>query len=238
MQHNFLVYSLWIIFSTAIVLAPLTLSNDNRKNFVKQNFALAAATPQFQQTITAGTLLTDIRDNSRVTVASPTVAMSAINASFGCASTTGTFGSSTQRIYVDNPSAANNGWTLSLAATGGVTSLWTSASSTFDFNDPTTSGCADGGDADTKIGDMTLNPTVGTITADYTTGSSIVGISKGAQASFNEGTVNSITIMSAANTASSTWRGYMTGIGVVQTIPAEQQAQAYTLGMTLTVVAN
>ncbi|MEI7498352.1 MAG: hypothetical protein WCK11_03660 [Candidatus Falkowbacteria bacterium] len=217
-----------IVFGLTVNFAPLIfLSNE----------AQAAATPQFQQIITAGTLLTDIRDNSRVTVASPTVAMSAINASFGCASTTGTFGSSTQRIYVDNPSAANNGWTLSLAATGGATSYWTSASSTFDFNDPTTAGCTDGADADTLSGQMSINPSGSTITAEYTSGSSILGISKGSNSAFNQGTTDSITIMSAANTASSTWRGYQTGIGVVQTIPAEQPAQSYTLGMTLTVTA-
>src|SRR6476620_10907082 len=94
-------------------------------SFSGANYVFGASTSDFSQTINAGTLTTDIRDASRVSVTSPSVSMSAKTFSFNCPSggsaSTGTFGSSTQRIYVDNPNAANNGWTLTLAATSGAT---------------------------------------------------------------------------------------------------------------------
>jgi hypothetical protein len=206
-------------------------------------YMFAASTSDFSQVINAGTLTTDIRDASRVTVASPSVSMSAKTFSFDCQSggsaSTGTFGTNTQRVYIDNPDAADNGWNLAIAATSGVTSLWQNGGSTanFDFNDAGGSGCTDGADADTKGGQLTINPAVGSITTDYS-GSSTTGISLGSSGSFVQSTTDSITIVTATNTSADIWRGYITGVSMSQTIPAEQAADTYTINLTLTVTSS
>jgi hypothetical protein len=207
--------------------------------------AFAASNSTFNQTVNSGTLSTDIMDASRVTVASPSVAMSAKSFSFDCqaggSASTGTFGTNTERIYVSNGDAADNGWTLTIAATGGATARWQNggASQFMDFNDPTgaTAGCTDGGDADTTPGQLTLDPNAGTLTADC--GSCVTtNVTKGSSAGFNQGTVDSVTILNAAAGSNDVWRGYLTGVGVSQTVPAETPADAYTLDLTLTVTAS
>jgi hypothetical protein len=202
----------------------------------------AASNSNFTQTINAGTLATDIRDNNRVSVANPSVGMSAIAYPFACltggSAPTGTFGTNTERIYVDNPGNANNGWSLTLAATGGATTLWQNCGSSqnYDFNDPGGSGCTDGGDADSRPGQMTVNPSVGTITADCAS-CTTTGITTGASAAYNQGTTDSITLLSAAAGSDDFGRWYLTGANVSQTIPAEQAADSYTINLTLTVTA-
>lgn len=201
----------------------------------------AANTPTFNQTINAGVLSTDILDASRVTVASPSVSMSTKSFLFTCASggsaSTGTFGSNTQRIYVINPSAANNGWTLTMAATSGTTSTWTDGgSNTYDFNDSSSSGCGDGADADSAAGQLTIDPSVSTLTTDCTS-CSTTNVTKGSNASFAEGSVDSVTLLSASAASDDIWRGYLTGVSLSQTIPAEQTPASYTINMTLTATA-
>ena len=202
----------------------------------------AASNSNFTQTINAGTLATDIRDDNRVTVASPSVGMSAISYPFACLTggsrPSGTFGTNTERIYVDNPGNANNGWTLTLAATGGATTLWQNGGSTqnYDFNDPGGSGCTDGGDADSRPGQMSVDPTVGTITPDCAT-CGTTGITTGSASAYNQGTTDSITLVNAASGSDDFGRWYLTGADVDQTIPAEQAADSYTINLTLTVTA-
>jgi hypothetical protein len=198
----------------------------------------------FTQTINAGTLATDIRDASRNAVASPSVAMGTKTFSFDCLSggsaSTGTFGTNTERIYVDNPDAADNGWTLTLAATGGATTLWenTGATKTYDFNDSSGSGCTDGADADSKGGQMTVDPSVGTLTADCGT-CATTNITKGSSNAFVEGTTNNITLLTGAAGSDDVGRWYFTGVSMSQTIPAEQPADStYDINLTLTVTAS
>lgn len=213
-------------------------------------FLLVSATPVYAannsdltQSITAGTLATDVLDASRVPVASPTAAMSAKTFSFTCQSggsaSTGTLGTNTQRIYVTNPDAADNGWTLTMAATSGATSRWANGGVTqfFDFNDPTTSGCTDGGDADTSGGQLTVDPTAGTLTTDCTSCVS-TNVSLGSSAAFSQGATDSITLLNASAASNDVWRGYLTGATLSQTLPAEQAVDSYTLNFTITVTAS
>jgi hypothetical protein len=206
------------------------------------SYTFGASNSNFGQTINAGTLSTDIRDASRTPVVSPSVAMSATTVSFDCqqggTASTGTFGSNTQRIYVDNKNAANNGWTLALAATSGATSKWTGATYNFDFNDAggSPAGCGDGTDPDSLAGQMTVDASVGTLTADCTK-CTTANISKGASSSYVEGTTDSITLLSATSTASKVGRWYLTGVAVKQTIPPDQEADSYTINMSLTATA-
>lgn len=200
-----------------------------------------AATPTLNQTITAGTLSTDILDGSRNPVASPSASLTSKAFSFDCQSggsaSTGTLGTTSEREYVINPGAANNGWTLSIAATSGATARWTNGSAFFDFNDAGTSGCTDGADTDTQAGQLTINPSAATLTADCTS-CTTANITKGSSTAFVEGTTDSVTLLSAAAASDDNWRGYLYGSSLSQTIPAEQAAGSYTLNMTLTVTAS
>ena len=205
----------------------------------------AANTPTLNQTINAGTISTDILDSGRSPVASPSAAFGAKTFSFDCqyggSASTSSLGTASQRLYVINPNAAVNGWTLSIAPTSGATATWANggATQTYDFNDPTGSnpGCDDGADGDTKAGQLAVDPSASTINLDCLTCSS-TNVSKGSSTAFNQGTVDSITLANASAASDDIWRGYMTGIVMSQTIPAEQPADSYSLNMTVTAVAN
>lgn len=199
----------------------------------------AANNTNVTQTINSGTLVTDIRDASRVTVASPTFAMAGTTFSFNCQTTTGTIGSATQRLYVDNPGAANAGYTLTLAATAGATGLWNNAgvSQSFDFNDPTTAGCTDGADADAKGGQLTVDPAAATLTADCSS-CTVTGITKGTATAYSQAVTDSVTLLTAAAGSDDVGRWYLTGIGLSQAIPGEQPNDSYTINLTATVTAS
>ena len=184
----------------------------------------AAPQGQLTQSITAGTLTTDIRDASYVTVASPTFGLSALNISNDCQTSTGTYGSASQRVYVDNPGGADSGWNLSIAATDGAGALWEDGANNYDFDDPAGSGCTGG--------QMTLDPNAGTLSADAGT---TTGITKGTQTAFNSN--NSINLLAAAAGSDDIFRGYITGIGISQEVPASTPAGTYTIDLTQTVLA-
>ena len=205
--------------------------------------ASAANTPDLTQAITAGTLSTDILDNNRATVASPSSALSSKSFSFNCQSggsaSTGLLGTNTQRLYVINPDGADNGWTLTVAATSGATSVWenTGATQTFDFNDSGGSGCTDGGDADSRPGQLSVDPSVGTLSTDCLSCTSS-NVTLGSSSSFVQGTTDSITLLNAGAASNDVWRGYLTGVGLSQTIPAEQSVENYDINFTVTVTAS
>ena len=183
-------------------------------------YAATTATSELSQTINAGTLSTDIRDTGDAVVSNPTFAMGAVNVSTSAQTATGTFGEAGKRISVDNPGGANNGWTLTLNATTPGTGKWTSGSNTYQYNGNATTG------------QLTVNPAAGTLTSMV--GSS-TGITLGSQAAFS-GT-SPVTLISAAAGSDDVWRGYVTGVGLSQAIPAGQAAGTYTLPMTQTVTA-
>lgn len=183
--------------------------------------AALTANSQLTQQINAGTLSTDIRDAAGAVVATPSFAMSAVSLSNSQQTSTGTFGSNTQRITVDNPGGANNGWTLALNATTPGTGTWTSGANTYAYN-----GTA-------ATGQLTVNPTPSVLTA--ATGAT-TNITKGTAAAFSGTTP--VTLLTAAAASDDIWNGYLTGVGLSQTIPASQQGGAYTLNMTQTVTAS
>jgi len=201
----------------------------------------ASSTSNFQQTINAGSLSVDIVDSSYVTVASPAVAMGAITFSFACQDATGTFGTNTERIYVKNPDAADSGWTVSLAASA-PTAVWDSAGTDFDFNDPGTGGCVDDGvttDVDGLGGQMTVDPSVGTLDVGQCTSCVVTNVSKGSSNAYVEGTTNSITILDAAADSNDIGDWRLTGVAITQKVPAEQPAAAdYNINMVLSIVAK
>ena len=206
--------------------------------FGSVSYVYASSTSNFTQTVNAGTLAVDIVDASYVTVGSPSVTMDAVTFSFGCQTATGSFGSASQVIYVSNPDAADNGWTVSLAASA-TTAVWDSAGTDYDFNDPTTSGCTDSGDADSVGGELTVNPNAGTLAAGQCASCVTTNVSKGSSNSFEEGVTDSITILTGAAGSNDIGDWKLTGVSLSQTVPAEQPAASdYDISMVLSILAS
>jgi hypothetical protein len=201
-------------------------------------YVLASSTSSFTQIITAGTLAADIVDNNWDSVASPSVTFPSKFFSFACQASTAEFGSWSQRIYVRNPGAVAGAWTLTMAAPLS-TSVWTSAGTPFDYNDPTSSGCSDGADADAVGGQMTVDPSVGTLGIGACATCTATDVSKGASSAYSEGVTNTVTLISALDTADEIGDWYLTGVSVMQTIPAEQAVAAdYAISMMITATAS
>ena len=200
--------------------------------------ALASSTSNFQYTINAGTLAVDIVDASYVTVASPSVVLTTGTFSFSCGTATGTFGSASQVIYISNPDAADNGWTVSLAGSA-TTAVWDSAGTDYDFNDSTGSGCTDGADADALGGQMTVDPSVGTLAVGQCASCATTSVTKGSSSAFVQGTTDSITILTGAAGSNDIGDWKLTGVSISQKVPAEQPAASdYDVNMVLSIVAS
>jgi len=192
--------------------------------------ASASSQPTLNQTVNAGTLSTNILQSDDVTpVASPSVAFPAKNVGFSCQTSAATLGDTNNKLNVTNL-ASNNGWTLTMAATGGFTANWDDgASNTYKFNDATASGCTNG--------QMSVDPSVSTLTADCSSACTNTNITKGSATSFNHAlSADNVTLMTSSS--GTPWAGYLTGVGLSQKIPASQHAGNYSLGMTITITAN
>ena len=186
-----------------------------------------------------GSLDVDIVDGSGVSVANPLVSFGLLTPALICQTSTATLGSSTQKIRLSNGSASN-GWSVSIAATAGSTALWsTTGGSKYDFNDSSGSpaGCGDGGDADTYAGQLSLSPSASTVTA-LSGCSNATGITKGSNAAYSEGSINSITLLSASSSADMYCYWDITGIGLSQKVPPSTPVGTYTLDLTVTAVAS
>ncbi len=199
------------ISSLALALAVVVIASPSA-------YAALTATSVLSQTINTGTASTDIRDAGGSVLSNPTISMNAATLSTSQQTVTGTFGSASQRITVDNPGGANNGWTLSLNATTPGTGTWTSGGNTYAYNGATAA-----------LGQLTVNPSVGTITPVV---GGATGVTLGTSSTFSASTP--ITLVSAAAGSADIWNGYATGIGLSQTIPANSPAGTYTLNMTQT----
>ena len=184
-------------------------------------YAATSANSQLSQAITAGALSTDVRSGTNTVVASPSFAMSSAVASTSVQTSTGTLGTPTQRLSVDNPGGANNGWTLAINATVPGTGNWTNGTQTYPYNGTSTTG------------QLTLSPNLATITP--VTGGA-TGVTQGTSSAFTGSTP--ITIMTASSSAAKVWNGYMTGVGLSQVIPAGQAVGSYSLNLTQTVTAS
>lgn len=184
-------------------------------------YAATTSNSQLSQAITSGVLSTDIRDASSTLVASPSFSMTGVAASTSVQTATGTLGTNTQRLSVDNPNGGGaTGWTLSINATTPGTGTWTSGGNSYPYNGTSTTG------------QLTVDPSVGTIAAN--TGG-LTGVTKGTSTAFTAS--SPITLMTAGSTAAKIWNGYITGVGLSQTVPAGQAVGTYIFNLTQTVTA-
>lgn len=183
-------------------------------------------------------LSADIVDAAGVPVAAPAVAMATQTFGFGCQTSTGTIGSATQKIRVNN-TTATPGWVLSIAPTAAAASAkWSDGTNSYDVNDPTSAGCSDGADGDALAGQLTINPS--TVTLTPATGCTNTGITLGTSTALSQGVTDAVTIATGGATAGINCYWDITGVSVSQTIPAEQAVSTtgYTLSLTLTIIAQ
>jgi hypothetical protein len=184
-----------------------------------------------------GMLGVDIVDSSGCPVASPGISMASNDFSFACGTPTGTLGAASQKVRLTN-TTGNPAWSLTIAATGGNTTLWSTGGVNYDFNDGAGSptGCGDGADADSgEAGQLSLDPSGATITPK--SGCDTTGLSLGSSASFAQGVLDSLTLATASGANTNCYWDF-TGIGVSQKVPPEQTPGTYTLNLTVTVTAN
>jgi hypothetical protein len=181
----------------------------------------------------AGVFSVDIVDGSGNPVSNPSVAMGAAAMAFGTQVTRGTLGAVAQSIRMTN-TTSNIRWSLSIAAKDGNTTKWSASGAEYDFNDPTANG-ADGPDRDYIGGQMSLDPSVGSISPK--SGCTTMGLSLGSPASFSEGVNDSITLLSANIAASTNCYWDLTGVSVSQVIPTGIPTGNYSLDMTITATA-
>lgn len=182
-----------------------------------------------------GTLGADIVDGSGTSVGSPSITMSVLSTVFNCTQSTGTLGTPAEHIRVSNMSA-NAGWNLSLAPTDGPTALWRNVGNIaqYDFNDPTgsTPGCQDGSDVDSVAGLLSVQMAAATLTPQ--SGCSTTNINFGADNTFDEGTTDSVPLLTAAAGSNTECYWDLAGITLKQQIPAEQAPGTYSINFTIT----
>lgn len=192
----------------------------------------ASDTTQLSQSI-SGAIDVQIVDESGNAVASPAVVFPGKSFATTYQTSDATLGTASQKMRLTNPSGTTDTWTLNVAATDGASAAWSNGTNSYDFNDATASA-EDGADTDSFGGQMTIDPSVGTIAG--VGGTPTTNVSKGTSDSFTEGSVDSIDLMSASAGASKPGQWDLTGVSLSQSIPASQATGSYTLDLTLTAV--
>jgi len=188
---------------------------------------------EYPEITTGGVLEVDIVDAGGTPVVSPSVIMTSEQVSFASETSTGTLGVTGQRVRVTN-TTSNPQWSLSIAADNGSTAFWDGTSADFDFNDPT-SNASDGGDSDILGGQLSIDPSVATITPEG--GCTTTGITLGSSSAFSEGVTDAITLASSGGGADTSCYWDFTDIDLSQTIPAEQIADSYSIDMVVSIIA-
>ncbi|OYX44020.1 hypothetical protein B7Y94_00335, partial [Candidatus Saccharibacteria bacterium 32-49-12] len=185
-------------------------------------YAQSTADSKLTQTISAGTINTNFTDASGATVSNPSFAMSSATVSTtGNMTTTGTYGSDTQRATVDKP-GLSSGFTLSLAAANPSIGWYRDGA-------PSVSVYKHNGSTESE-GQLTVGS--GGTLGQYT--GSDTGITGSVGGTFSGTTP--ITIMAGASaTMDSVWRGYVHGISLTQVIPKGTPAGSYSIDLVQTV---
>jgi hypothetical protein len=172
------------------------------------------------------TLSINVVNASGVTVPSPSVALSSTTTAYSCQTTAGTLGTSAQRLRITN-TTANPSWTVSIAATSGGGAVWTNGSDTYAYNNASGAGCT--------AGQLSVTGSGATISPQSGCSSTGLSLSDGA---FSNPSQNTLTLVSASGSSQVGCYWDITGAALSQFIPAEQPAGNYSLGLTITVVAN
>lgn len=185
---------------------------------------------QYPEIVVEGNLSVAIVDAQGLAVGNPQVLFPSKNFATSCQTSEATLGVHDQRIrVVDNRLSGN--WTLSLVATGGASSGWSSGSAGYKFNDaagvPT--GCANG----------QLSATGGAVSSGVYPGCSNAGVNLTAHSGLGSSAFSGSQPMSIASASGA--QGFcgwdITGFGLRQRIPGNTSTGEYTIDMTITVTA-
>jgi hypothetical protein len=178
-------------------------------------------------------LSVNILDNSDNVINNPSLIFNSTSINFQCTQTNATFGTASQKTRVTN-TTSNPSWNLSIAATNGNTSLWDNGNSEFyDYNDSNV--CTDGSDSDLYGGRLQVNSDFVFVTPS--SGCTTTGLNIGTNTAFDEGNTDSITLIFADSSANNNCHWDITGIQLIQNIPANQATGTYSLPMTITIIA-
>jgi hypothetical protein len=210
--------------------------------FFSVSTVFAASTATLTQRINPGTLRVHIVDSNLTPIKTPSIQMSDLSFDFSCQESTGILGTSSEKIYVQNPFGANSGWTMTIAAKD-AEELWEGTDDDgilrkYDFNDSGSSGCLDGSDSDSKGGQLTVDPSGGILQKGICQNCDTSGVSPGSPASFQEGITESITILSGSAASDDVGDWIFTGVSLSQSVPAEQPASDnYSIDLVLSIQA-
>ncbi len=200
---------------------------------VQTGVVLASSNARFSQSIIDGTQSVDVVSAAGAPVASPAASFNNLVFSFDRQTATGTLGASDQRIRVFNPTVRNT-WNVSLAATNGATTVWSDGGSqSYDFNDANSNGTDNAADADAVGGQLTVNPAAATLAG--VNGCATTSVTLNSAGTFQEGTTNSVTLLTGGAGAPRYCRWDLTGVSLNQVIPAAQPAGNYAIDFTLTI---
>lgn len=213
MLHSSFAKPLKIISIVLALIMPLSMTG-------REVMAATTATT-LSQTITAGTLNISIVDGSGNVVGSPSVPFGSVSFLFAAQNATGTLGTASEKIRLDNPTSTVT-WSVTMAATGGDSAVWDAGGGlTYPYNNATADN-----------GRLTVDPSTGTITPFGSCTNTNVTL--GTSDFFLSGSTSSIDLMTAASGADPYCRWDLTGVSLTQRIPASQASGSYTLAMTLT----
>lgn len=182
---------------------------------------MAANDSDLTQVISDGTLSVDIVDAAGATVASPGVTFPAQTFSFSSITSAATLGTASEKIRAYNPTSGET-WTVAIAASNPA-DVWTDGGTeSYDFND----------NAGTT-GQLSVDPSGSTIAG--VGGCATTNVSEGISSAFDQATVDSIDLMSAAAGSDNYCSWDQTDIDLSQFIPASQPSGTYTINMVMTI---
>lgn len=156
-------------------------------------------------------------DSSDVVVASPSVSFASGTKAGQTAN--GTLGTASSKIRVTNTRSIAP-WSLTIAATAGPSAVWSAGANAMAYNQPGTGSA------------LSINPATGTIASSCT----LTGVAKGSSATYDQGVIDSITLLTADGSTPTGCTWDLIGVGLSQTVPASQAAATYGLSMTVTVL--
>jgi hypothetical protein len=152
-------------------------------------------------------------------IPAPTFTFGAVN-SGPAQNATGTLGIASAKLRITNTRLIAP-WSVTMAATAGPTANWTAGANLMDFNSPGATG------------KLTVNAAAGTIAPQALC--SATGLTLGASAAYNQGVLDSITLISAGGGANTNCYWDLTGVSLIQAVPASQAGGNYAISMTITI---
>ena len=163
----------------------------------------------------------DIVDSGGTPVISPMINFPSLDFSYNLQQATATLGDPSQIIRISNKSAVSS-WTVSVAASLGNTSLWNGATYSYDYN------------GSLETGRLMIDASSASVVPEL--GCDVAGITKNISTYFSQGITDQIDLVFSNENSPAGCYWDITGIVLIQDIPPLQQADNYSLLLTLTAV--